>query len=180
MFPIYKLSRENTQPENMCVIISEKLKGHGGTVNWTSVYAEADVRGVFLKECYEKFLKIPKKPLFVCFIICNFIKNKSFLLKLAKFVGTPFLQNTIGWLLLIIAAAVSIAMKGEFANKTVSYGTKTKAYVPVWAGSESYYKGQSRWNNKFQKQSFAGFKLGVVKKFVNSTGEPLCWGFFLI
>ena len=52
-----------------------------------------------------------------------------FLEKLAKFVGTPFSQNTTGRLLLIVA--VSIAVKGELANKTVNYDTKTKAYVPI-------------------------------------------------
>ena len=45
----------------------------------------------------------------------------------AKFVRTPFLQNTTGRLLLIIA--VSVAMKGELANETVNYDTK---YVPMY------------------------------------------------
>ena len=35
MFPVFKLSRENTQPENVCDIILEKAKG---------VYAEATVQ----------------------------------------------------------------------------------------------------------------------------------------
>ena len=42
----------------------------------------------------------------------------------AKFVKTPFLQNTIERLVLIIA--VSIVVKGELANKTVNYDTKLK------------------------------------------------------
>ena len=42
----------------------------------------------------------------------------------AKFVRTPFLQNTTGRLLLIIA--VSMVMKGELANETVNYDTKLK------------------------------------------------------
>ena len=46
LFQIYKLSRENTQPENMCDIVFEKTKGRGGTVNRTSVYPEAAVRRV--------------------------------------------------------------------------------------------------------------------------------------
>ena len=45
----------------------------------------------------------------------------------AKFVKTPFLQNTTGRLLLIIV--VSIVVKGELANETVNYDTKAKAYV---------------------------------------------------
>ena len=32
----------------------------------------------------------------------------------------------------------------------------------------------------FEKQSFAGFKLGVLENFVNSTGKHLCWSLFLI
>ena len=49
LFPqiyFYKLSRENTQPENMCDIVFEKVKGRGGTVNSTSVYSEAAVQRV--------------------------------------------------------------------------------------------------------------------------------------
>ena len=46
LFQVYKLSRENTQPENMCVIVFEKTKGRGGTVNRTSVCAEAAVQSV--------------------------------------------------------------------------------------------------------------------------------------
>ena len=38
-----------------------------------------------------------------------------------KFVRTPFLQNTTGPLLLIIAVLV---MKGELASETVNYNTK--------------------------------------------------------
>ena len=60
-------------------------------------------------------------------------------MKCAKFVGSSFSQNTTGRLLMIIA--VSIAVKRELTNKTVNYATKTlnpwktKAYVPLWAGS---------------------------------------------
>ena len=31
-------------------------------------------------------------------------------------------------------------MKGELKNKTVNYGAKTKAYVPIGARSASYQK----------------------------------------
>ena len=44
-------------------------------------------------------------------------------------------KNTNRRLLLIIA--VSIVVKGELANKTVNYDTKTKAYVPISARSVS-------------------------------------------
>ena len=46
MFRVYKLSRENTQSENMCHIVFEKTKGRSGTVSRTSIYAEAAVRRV--------------------------------------------------------------------------------------------------------------------------------------
>ena len=45
-------------------------------------------------------------------------------LNFAKFVRTPFLQNTIGRLLLIIA--VLIVVKGEFANKSIDYDAEIK------------------------------------------------------
>ena len=40
LLPVYKLSRENTQPENMCDIVFGKAKGRGGTVNRASVYGK--------------------------------------------------------------------------------------------------------------------------------------------
>ena len=46
LLPAYKLNWKNTQPENMCDIVFEKAKGHGETVNKTSVYDEAAVRRV--------------------------------------------------------------------------------------------------------------------------------------
>ena len=44
LLPVYKLSRENTQPENTCNNVFEKVKRHAGKVNKTSFYAEAAVR----------------------------------------------------------------------------------------------------------------------------------------
>ena len=84
----------------------------------------------FLKRCYEKFRRIHKKEsvrdsLFWCFLV-NF----------AKFVRTPFLQNSTEQLPLIIA--ISVETKGVLANETVSYGTKSTAYVLIWTGSVSY------------------------------------------
>ena len=46
LFPAYKLSRKNTQPENMCDIAFEKAKGCGRAENRKSVSAEAAVRRV--------------------------------------------------------------------------------------------------------------------------------------
>ena len=61
MFQVYKLTRENTQPKNMCDIFFEKAKGRGETVNRTSVYAQAAIERVLLKKSYEKFRRIHKK-----------------------------------------------------------------------------------------------------------------------
>ena len=48
LFQVYELNRENTQSESF---VFEKTKGRGGTVNRTSVHAEAAVRRVFFKKC---------------------------------------------------------------------------------------------------------------------------------
>ena len=54
----------------------------------------------------------------------------------AKFVTAPFLQNSTGRMLLIIA--VSIVAKGVLANKTVNYDTRTESYVLILAKSRTY------------------------------------------
>ena len=61
LFPVFKLSRKITQPENMCHIVFENAKRHGGTFKRTSVYAETAVQRVFWKGCYVKFHKIHNK-----------------------------------------------------------------------------------------------------------------------
>ena len=43
----------------------------------------------------------------------------------AKFVRTPFLQNTTRRLLLILAVSIVFVMKGEMASETVNCDTKT-------------------------------------------------------
>ena len=43
LFPFYKLSRENTQLENMYDIAFEKVQGRARKVNRTRTYAEAAV-----------------------------------------------------------------------------------------------------------------------------------------
>ena len=54
----------------------------------------------------------------------------------AKFVRIPFQQKFTRRLLLIIA--VSIVVNGALANETVSYDTKSKAYVLIQIRSVSY------------------------------------------
>ena len=57
------------------------------------------------------------------------LKRRCFLENFVKFVRTPFLKKTTRRLFLIIA--VSIVVKGELANQTVNYDTKTKTCVPI-------------------------------------------------
>ena len=53
LFPVYKLNWENSQPENMCNIVSEKAKGHGGILNKTSVLQKQPAEGIFKKMLWE-------------------------------------------------------------------------------------------------------------------------------
>ena len=53
--------REYIQPGNTFDIVFEKANGYGGTVNKTSVYAEAAVRKVLGKRLREKFRRIHHK-----------------------------------------------------------------------------------------------------------------------
>ena len=89
------------------------------------------------------------------------------------------MQNTTGRLLLIIA--VSIVVKGELANWTINYrNRKLKHICPNLSRKRKLLKGQSWWKNRFEKQSFADFKLDVLKHFLNPTGNHLCWSLFSI
>ena len=106
----------------MCDIVFEKAKGRGRTVNRASVYAEAAVRRVLYERCYEKLRRIYKKtsvPESLWYFLVNF----------AKLTRTPFLKNSTGRLLLIIA--LSIVAKGVLANKTVNYETRTKENLSI-------------------------------------------------
>ena len=60
-----------------------------------------------------------------------------FLVNFAKFERTPFLQNSTGRLLLIIA--VSIVVKGILTNETVNYDTT--ALRKKCPNSKSWYYG---------------------------------------
>ena len=46
LLPVYKISRENAPPENMCDIVFDEAKGYGKRVNRTSDHAEAAVWSV--------------------------------------------------------------------------------------------------------------------------------------
>ena len=61
--PVYKLSQENTLPENMRDIIFEKTKGRGGKVNRTSVMEKQPFEGFFKKGLMRNFEKFTRKHL---------------------------------------------------------------------------------------------------------------------
>ena len=65
-------------------------------------------------------------------------------------------------------------------NETVNYDTKAKAYLLICVRSVKLLNRQLRLKNRFQKQSFTIFKLGVLKNFVNSLEKHLCRSLFLI
>ena len=74
-------------------------------------------------------------------------QRRIFLVDFAKFVRTPFLQNTTRKLLLIIAVSIVLVMKGELAKTIYQFEPKC-----------TYQEVHSRCNNRFQKRSFVGFK----------------------
>ena len=102
------------------------------------------------------------------------LQRRCFLVKFAKYVGIPFLQNTTGRLLLIIA--VSIVVKGKLAGETASYDTKAKGYAPIWARSVNYQKRTVL--VKFEQVSEAVVgrcsSKWCLKNSANFTGKHLC------
>ena len=110
LFPLYKSSRENTQPENKRDIVFEMVKGRAGKINRTSLYVEAEVRieGFFKKGVMRNFAKFTKKT--ICAGISFLIRLNSncksatslkmslscrcFLVKFPKFVGISFCRRT--------------------------------------------------------------------------------------
>ena len=121
--PNLQTKPKNTQPEKMCDIIFEKGKGRGRKVNRACVYAESAVRRVLKKKVLREISQNSQEN------ICNGISFWCFLVNFAKFVKTPFLQNSSERLLLIIA--VSIVAKEVLVNQTENYETITKGHVLI-------------------------------------------------
>ena len=67
LLSVFKLSRANTQPENICDTIFEKTKG---------VYAEAIVQRVLWKRCCEKWCCLHNSQEGICIKIAFFDKVK--------------------------------------------------------------------------------------------------------
>ena len=157
LFPVYKLSRENTQPENMCDIVFEKAKVHGGTVNRTSDYAEAAVRSGSIKkvlwEILQKFIRKHKCQSLLldkvrrCRSACSLktrLQRRCFLGNFVQFLRPPFLQNTNGRLLLIYSSINSNERRIGKRNCKLKYTNL----------DQKNQKGQSRCKNFFLSNSF--------------------------
>ena len=139
LFPVYKLSRENTQGENMWQRFWKGERSWCDSKQNVFLCRSSGSRGSLKKVLWEISQNSQEN---ICagiffliklnsFTILNlqFIKKETlaqvFCCGIAKFVRTPFLQNTIGRQLLI--TGVSIVVKGGLGNETVNYDTKTKA-----------------------------------------------------
>ena len=48
LLAVYRLSRENAQPENMCDVVFDRAKGRGGTLNRNDGYAQAAIQQDFI------------------------------------------------------------------------------------------------------------------------------------
>ena len=136
LFPVYKLSRENTQLENMWDRFWKEKRLWWDSKQKECLYRRSRPKGS-LKKDYEKFSKFTRKHLFqnpffdkvkLCRSATSLkarLYHRCFLVNFAKFVRKHILQNTTERLLLIIT--VSIVVRGELANKIVNYDAKTKA-----------------------------------------------------
>ena len=60
LFPGYILSRGNTQSENMCDIVFEKVKGHGITVKKIAIMQKQPSEGFYKKSVKRNFVKFPR------------------------------------------------------------------------------------------------------------------------
>ena len=118
LLPVYKISRKNAQPENMCDIVFDEAKCYGRRVNRTSDHAEVimQLSEVFYKKAVKRnFAKLTIKHLrrvvFFNKVRCcrsaaslkTRLQRRFFLVNFAKFVRTTFFQNTTRRLLLIIS-----------------------------------------------------------------------------
>ena len=108
LFPTYKLSRKNTQAGNMCDIVFEKAKGCGRKIKQSQCLCRSSRPNGSLKKVLWEISQNSQEN------ICNGISFWCFLVNFVKFARTPFLQNSSGRLLLIMA--VSIVAKGVLVN----------------------------------------------------------------
>ena len=134
LFPILKLSRENTHLENVCGRFLKRQNSLWESKQNKCLCRTSHLKGS-LKKCHETFRRIHKKTymlesLFGHVYLCKFaasLKRGLFLWILRNLLENLFCRTPPRRVLLI--NAVSIVVKGELASKTVNYGKKTRAYV---------------------------------------------------
>ena len=93
------------------------------------------------------------------------LQRWCFLANIAKFLRTPFLQNTTTRLLLIIAVSIVLVIKGELASGTVNYDTKT---MYQFEPQVQLIKKDTPGETASRSQT------SVFKNFVESTRKHLC------
>ena len=124
-------------------------------------------KGFFSKDVSRNFAEFTRKYL------CRNVFFGVFLWILQNLWKYLFCRNSTGQLLLI--KAVPIVAKGVLANETVNYDAEIEVLCINLNQKCKLLKNKSRGKKRFQKQSFADLKLGVLKNFVNST-ENICVG----
>ena len=122
MLPVYKSSRENTQPENVCDIVFENAEGPVWSSNRVIMHKHPYEKGV--TRSFAKFARQHLwQSLFFDKIRCcrsatslkTRLQHRCFPVNFVKFVKTPFLQIATERMLLNIA--VSIVVKGDWQTK---------------------------------------------------------------
>ena len=102
-----------------------------------------------------------------CRSVSSLKKEWCFLVSFANFLIAPFLKNTNGQLLLIIA--VPKVVKEKLTNEAAGTNLSQKCKLPK----------RSRWKRGSRSScSQMFFKIGFLKYFANSIGKYLCWSLF--
>ena len=133
--------------------------------------------GLFKKSVMINFAEFTRKRLCrnlifekvkLCRSLQTRLQPRCFVVNFAKFIRKPFLQNTTRRLLLIIAVSIVLVMKGELANETVNYDTKTiYQFEPELSLSKKDTPDERTGYRRSRLQT------SVFKTFVNSTGNHL-------
>ena len=111
----------------MCDIVFEKVRGRDGTVNRMSDRQKQSSKGFYIEgisqnlqedtcdgDFFDKVRRCRSET-----SLKTRLQYRSFLVNFAKFLRKPFLQNTTGWLFLMIA--VLIVVKVKLGHETVNY-----------------------------------------------------------
>ena len=127
LFPVLKLSRENTQPVNLYV-------WHHF---WKRERWEAAVQRVLYNECFWEISQNSQQSISVGIFFLIKLNSADlqlhekrdssagvflWILQIRK---NTFFSKTTRRMVLVIAVSIALVMKGELANKTVNYDPKT-------------------------------------------------------